>query len=106
MFRQGKSSTVKGTPGGRVGRAGQSGQGNSAAVAHRAFFLQSWHSSSSQSSSSHPGPLTPPPGCAPPPAGAQLVAGLEVQAGDQVLVKTRFSAFFDTNLDRILRWEC
>ena len=37
-------------------------------------------------------------------AGAQLVAGLAVQPGERVVVKTRFSAFFNTNLDSVLRW--
>ncbi|KAL4445816.1 hypothetical protein ABPG77_009015 [Micractinium sp. CCAP 211/92] len=35
--------------------------------------------------------------------GAALVAGLEVQPGERVIVKKRFSAFFDTDLHRILQ---
>eukprot|EP00246_Nothoceros_aenigmaticus_P002871 TRINITY_DN1377_c0_g1_i4.p1 TRINITY_DN1377_c0_g1~~TRINITY_DN1377_c0_g1_i4.p1 ORF type:complete len:215 (-),score=33.74 TRINITY_DN1377_c0_g1_i4:285-929(-) len=35
--------------------------------------------------------------------GAALVEGLDVLPQDLVLVKYRFSAFFDTNLDRVLR---
>lgn len=35
--------------------------------------------------------------------GAALVAGLAVGEGERVLVKKRFSAFFATDLDLILR---
>ncbi|XVF74558.1 hypothetical protein PTKIN_Ptkin13bG0119300 [Pterospermum kingtungense] len=35
--------------------------------------------------------------------GAELVDGLEIKQGDYKLVKTRFSAFFDTNLNSFLR---
>lgn len=35
--------------------------------------------------------------------GAKLVEGLEVREGDRIVVKRRFSAFFGTNLDLILR---
>jgi len=35
--------------------------------------------------------------------GAKLVAGLEVQPGEHVLIKKRFSAFFHTHLDLMLR---
>lgn len=35
--------------------------------------------------------------------GCQLVDGLEPKTGETMLVKSRFSAFFATNLDLILR---
>lgn len=35
--------------------------------------------------------------------GAELVEGLVIEDGDYKLVKTRFSAFFATNLDLLLR---
>ncbi|XP_043694905.1 probable inactive nicotinamidase At3g16190 [Telopea speciosissima] len=35
--------------------------------------------------------------------GAELVDGLEIQEGDYKLVKTRFSAFFGTNLHSVLQ---
>lgn len=37
--------------------------------------------------------------------GAALLDGLEVDGGDRVLEKTRFSAFFDTGLEAMLRGE-
>lgn len=36
-------------------------------------------------------------------AGAALVAGLEVWPGERVVIKRRFSAFFDTELHRVLQ---
>ena len=44
-----------------------------------------------------------PPAHAQPATGCALVEGLVVAAGERVLVKTRFSAFFATNLDLVLR---
>ena len=35
--------------------------------------------------------------------GAELVEGLEMKEGEYKLVKTRFSAFFDTNLHSLLQ---
>lgn len=35
--------------------------------------------------------------------GAQLVEGLKIREGEYKLVKTRFSAFFNTNLDALLK---
>ena len=35
--------------------------------------------------------------------GAELVDGLVIEEGDYKLVKTRFSAFFDTHLDSFLK---
>lgn len=36
-------------------------------------------------------------------AGAELVAGLAVRPGERIVIKRRFSAFFDTELDRVCR---
>lgn len=35
--------------------------------------------------------------------GAELVEGLEIKEGEYKLVKTRFSAFFNTNLHSLLQ---
>lgn len=35
--------------------------------------------------------------------GAELVAGLAVRPGERIVIKRRFSAFFDTELDRVCR---
>lgn len=43
------------------------------------------------------------PYCVPGTAGAEPVRGLEPLEGDHVVYKTRFSAFFGTNLDTLLR---
>jgi len=37
------------------------------------------------------------------PAGAALVEGLAVQEGERVVIKKRFSGFFDTDLHRVLQ---
>jgi hypothetical protein len=39
-------------------------------------------------------------------AGAELVAGLVKQSNELTLIKKRFSAFFHTHLDLVLRYVC
>ncbi len=89
MFKEGKSSTVKGTPG---------GSSKAAAVFTK---CSSCNRARSYADLLQVGLLIY--FCLLLVPGAALVAGLEVRPGERVIVKKRFSAFFDTDLHRILQ---